>query len=241
MREGGSESLAVRPPPPTPHLATKKSGLPNLSPQQKKQEAEKMASAKTSARPAKAKPKAAPKERLSIAELAPRVVSLLPGKQAEIARALGRKPSDGAVRRALRNLEQSGAAQRIDGIWQRREGLPMLAIPADFDKQSAALHDRTLKALQEQGTWRDHDAELLERYVRRSQDVRAFRDAVREQGRFQTSDKGGRVYAHPGIDKERDALRDVQALADALVLTPDARKRHGRDGGDDDPADGFDF
>lgn len=178
--------------------------------------------------------------RLSVAELAPRVLELLPGKAAHVAQALDRKSSDGTVRRALKSLEESGAAELVDGVWRRREDRPTVEIPEDFDDESREMLERTLVALQEQGTWRDHDAELLERYVRRKQDVREFRAAVAEQGRFQTSANGGRVYAHPGIDKERDALRDVQALADALVLTPDARKRHGRDG-DDEGDDELDF
>jgi P27 family predicted phage terminase small subunit len=179
--------------------------------------------------------------RESPAELAPRVLELLPGKQSQIAQALGRKPSDGTVRRALAGLKEAGAAaRREDGVWERCQDLPRLATPEDFDQVAKALHARTLEALQEQGTWRSHDAELLERYVRRDQDARRFREAMDEDGRFQRSST--RIYAHPAIDKERDALRDVQSLADALVLTPDARRRHGRDGDEPGPGeDEFEF
>jgi P27 family predicted phage terminase small subunit len=115
-----------------------------------------------------------------------------------------------------------------------------LATPADFDDQSRRLHAVTLEALQTQGTWRDHDIELLNDYVRRSQDARLFRQALDDDGRFFNSK--GRIYAHPAIDKERDARRDVQQLREALVLTPDARKKHGRDGDEDDESgDEFDF
>lgn len=180
--------------------------------------------------------------RQSVAELAPRVLELLPAKQAEIAKTLGRKPSDGTVRRTLQGLTETGAAKRDkDGTWQRCQALPTLATPAGFDEQSKRLHATTLKALQEQGTWRDHDIELLNDYVRRSQDARLFREAREDAGDFQSSNSG-RVFAHPAIDKERDARRDVQSLRDALVLTPDARKKHGRDGeGDEDGQAEFDF
>ncbi|MDQ3933416.1 MAG: P27 family phage terminase small subunit [Actinomycetota bacterium] len=183
--------------------------------------------------------KSGSKPRETAAELAPRILDLLPARAAQAAKALGRKPSDGTVRRALLALEKTGAAERVDGVWQRCAQLPELATPDDFDTESRELHAATLKALQEQGTWRDHDIELLNDYVRRSQDARQFRAAVTEEGRFQSS-QSGRIFAHPGIDKERDARRDVQTLRDALVLTPDARKKHGRDG-EDESGDDFDF
>lgn len=178
------------------------------------------------------------RSRESAAELAPRILEVLPAKQAEIARQLGRKPSDGTVRRALRNLAEAGTVVREKGVWERCQELATLASPDDFDDVSRQLYADTLKALQEQGTWREHDTELLTDYVRRAQDARRYRVAVVDQGEFRES-KSGRVFAHPGIDKERDARRDVRALRDALVLTPDARKKHGRDGEEDD-SDEFD-
>jgi phage terminase small subunit len=172
--------------------------------------------------------KASAKRRQSPTELAPRVLDLLPGKQAHIAQALDRKPSDGTVRKALEQLAESGAAEKVDGVWRRCEELPAPAIPDDFDQEAVALFTRTHKALVEQGTWREHDHDLLVRYVRRAEDARTFRDAREEYGDFQQAKT--RVYANPAIDKERDALRDVQMLADALVITPDARRRHGHAG-----------
>lgn len=177
--------------------------------------------------------KASAKRRQTPTELAPLVLALLPGKQAHVAKALGRKPSDGTVRKALEQLLESGAAEKVDGIWRRCEELPAPAIPETFDQEAVALFTRTHAALVEQGTWRDHDHDLLVRYARRDQDARTFREARLQYGNFQQSSTM-RVYANPAIDKERDALRDVQSLADALVLTPDARRRHGRDGDDDD-------
>ena len=188
--------------------------------------------------PARASKKA-PKRRQSPAELAPRILELLPGKQAHIAQALDRKPSDGTVRKALEGLKESGAAERIDGVWRRCEQLRVPAIPEDFDQEAIAMLTRTHDALVEQGTWREHDQDLLTRYVRREQDARRFRQARAEYGDFQQATT--RVYANPAIDKERDALRDVQALADSLVITPDARRRHGRDGDEDEGGDEFDL
>jgi phage terminase small subunit len=179
------------------------------------------------------------KRRQSAAELAPRILEMLPGKQAHIAQALDRKPSDGTVRKALDGLKESGAAERVDGVWRRCEELRDLAIPEDFDQDAIGLLTRTHAALVEQGTWRDHDQDLLVRYVRRDQDARKFRRARGQYGDFQQATT--RVYANPAIDKERDALRDVQQLADALVITPDARRRHGRDGDEAEGGDEFDL
>lgn len=192
------------------------------------------------ARPSSATASKGPaRRRQSPAELAPKVLALLPGKPAHIAKALDRKPSDGTVRKALESLEKSGAAERVDGVWKRCEELPPVAIPDDFDQEAIALHARTHQALVEQGTWRTHDADLLNRYVRREQEARAIRGHVEEHGRFQVGET--RIYAHPGLDKLKDALRDVQALADALVITPDARRRHGRDGEEDGDGDEFEL
>jgi P27 family predicted phage terminase small subunit len=102
-----------------------------------------------------------------------------------------------------------------------------LATPEDFDAEAAAQLQRLYGILVEQSTWRDHDIDVLERYVRREMDARIYRQALKDDGRFQHSARGGRVYAHPAIDKERDANRDIASLADQLVLTPDARRRHG--------------
>jgi phage terminase small subunit len=191
-------------------------------------------------KPSSAKaPKAPAKRRQSPTELAPQVLAMLPGKQAHVARALGRKPSDGTVRKALDQLQESGAAEKVDGVWRRCEELPAPAIPDTFDQEAVALFTRTHAALVEQGTWRDHDHDLLVRYARRDQDARSFRRARSQFGDFQQATT--RVYANPAIDKERDALRDVQLLADALVLTPDARRRHGRDGDEDDGEGGDEF
>lgn len=189
--------------------------------------------------------KGAAKRRMSPAELAPQVLALLPGKQSHVAKALGRSAGDGTVRKALAELEKSGAAHKVEGVWTRCEELPPLAIPGDLDQVAVSLFTRTHKVLVEQGTWREHDHDLLVRYVRRDQDARAFRTARGKAGNFQKAKT--RVYAHPAIDKERDALRDVQSLADALVITPDARRRHEADptealGGDENEGgDEFDL
>lgn len=194
---------------------------------------------------ARKKPKASSarstRPRQSAAELAPKILEKLPGNQASVARALDRKPSDGTVRRALASLVETGAVQKNGNVFERCQELPTLPEdpPDEFDATAQQLWRVTLTALQEQGTWRDHDIELLNDYCRRSQDARDFRLALDCDGRFTVSK--GRIYAHPAIDKERDARRDVQALRDALVLTPDARKKHGHAGEEgDDSGDEFD-
>lgn len=181
-----------------------------------------------------------PRRRQSAAELAPKIVALLPARAAEIARALGRKPSDGTVRRALAGLVESGAVEKAaGGVFERCQELATLPTPEGFDDVAVKLHAELLEACQLQGTWREHDVHLLDDLVRRDQDARRFREAVDRSEPF-TESSTGRVYAHPGIDKERDARRDVQTFRAELVLTPNARKHHGRDG-DDDPDSGDEF
>lgn len=188
---------------------------------------------------APAKPK---RPRQSVAELAPQILELLPAKAATVARQLDRAKNDGTVRRALENLVKTGAAKkRKDGTYERCQELPTLVPPRGADNQAKRLHAELLKVCQEQGTWRDHDIGLLNDLVRREQQARSIEAHVESVGEFQVGESG-RVYAHPGIDKARDARRDVQALREALVLTPDARKKHGRDGdAEDEDGDELDF
>lgn len=63
-------------------------------------------------------------------DLAPRVVDLLPAKQAVIARKLGRRKSDGTVRRILRDLEAAGVVVRdVGGAWHRADQIEITTRP----------------------------------------------------------------------------------------------------------------
>lgn len=172
--------------------------------------------------------------RTRAAELKPKVLGLLPGKQGDVARALDRRPSDGTVRRVLDELAKEGLAERVDGEWRRcqelREGANDgngLSLPSDFDQESVALYHRTRTQLVEQETWKDSDAPLLERYVRALQDEREYRDQVATDGRFNRT-KTGRVFVHPAVKLAVEREQDANVMARDLLLTPESRRRAGR-------------
>lgn len=164
-------------------------------------------------------------------DLGPRILELLPGRPADIARALGRKPSDGTVRRALERLATEGFAERNGHEWRRCHVEPALpedeAWPQDFDHESRAFFARLLAWLRAQNTFRAQDRSTLESFVRSKQLAREARVAVAEHGAYTQSK--GRVYKNPGVEDARQHERDALALADALILTPAARRRHGKE------------
>lgn len=170
--------------------------------------------------------------------LTAQIVAALPGTASAIAAAVGRKPSDGTVRRRLAKLEAASRAAKIDGIWTACRDLPDLGsgyvFPDDLDDESLALFNLKLAELRDQQTWKDSDADLLERYVRCLQRARLARAAAGDTP-FTTGGTG-RVYLHPGVSVAQQAERDAHVYADALILTPAARKRHGL-GSDTPPED----
>lgn len=94
--------------------------------------------------------------------------------------------------------------------------------PSDLDATSKALWTRTIEQLRAQSTWENSDAPLLERYVR-----------ALELARLCRKERGGRLTAlgyrdqpvqHPLLRAEREATRDANDYAKALLLTPEARK-----------------
>ena len=80
------------------------------------------------------------------------------------------------------------------------------------------------KHLRAQGTWSNTDAPLLESYVRSVLLARLARAAAGSEP-FITGSRGQPV-AHPGLKMARDAEADAHRYAGALLLTPEARKRH---------------
>lgn len=194
---------------------------------------------------------AATKRRTRAAELKPRVLGLLPGKQGDIAKALGRRPSDGTVRRVLDELATEGFAERVNGEWRDCQTVPdtangasPAAVPADLDQESVALYHRTRAQLIAQETWKDSDAPLLERYIRALQDTRHYRATVELDGKFNRA-QSGRVFTHPAVKLANEREQDANVMARDLLLTPESRRRAGRlpkgDGssGAGDPLDDF--
>jgi P27 family predicted phage terminase small subunit len=97
--------------------------------------------------------------------------------------------------------------------------------PADLDREGALLWHQTQRQLRRQGSWQDTDREALERYVRAVTLYRSARVAA-ESEPFVEGSKG-QLVAHPGMKLAREAAQDAHRYAEALLLTPEARKRHG--------------
>lgn len=176
--------------------------------------------------------------------LTDQIVAALPASQAEIARAVGRKPSDGTVRRRLATLESDGVAKCVDGTWQRVRGLPELPgyeFPDDFDEEAIDLFTVTVRELlaRPKPEWETSDVDLLEAYVRCMQRARVARD----QDEMFTYAESGRAYTHPSVAIAREAERDAQVYRKALLITPEARAAQqkgddrGADPGDDEFTD----
>jgi P27 family predicted phage terminase small subunit len=96
--------------------------------------------------------------------------------------------------------------------------------PSDFNTEARKLWSRAQAELRGQGTWRNTDAPLLEAYVRSIVRARAAHAAAAERP-FVAGSKG-QLAPHPAIRVARDAEADARAAAGALLLTPEARKRH---------------
>lgn len=96
--------------------------------------------------------------------------------------------------------------------------------PSDITGRWARnLWRKTRKQLQEQGTWQDSDVPALERYIR----VLLMAKEAREQvdGKLVVRGSKEQDVAHPLLKVLRDAETDAHKYAEALLLTPAARKR----------------
>jgi hypothetical protein len=176
----------------------------------------------------------------TVQELAPRVLELLPGSQSQIAKALGRKPSDGTVRRTLEHLATEGFAQRVKRRWERCQSEPEIgdAVPEDFDQESKGLYARVLGYLRglPEGLWDANMVPTAQCYVRSKQLARQARDAIGDEP-YQTTSTG-RAFKHPAVEDARQHERDAHTYAEALLLTPKARQVAGvKGGGPDNPLD----
>ncbi len=96
--------------------------------------------------------------------------------------------------------------------------------PDSLHEGAKALWRRVQRHLREQGTWQDTDAELLEAYVRTVTIARTARQAAGSTPFVEGSK--GQLVAHPGLKVAAEAERDAVRYAGALLLTPEARKRH---------------
>ncbi len=81
------------------------------------------------------------------------------------------------------------------------------------------------RQLVEQGTWDDNQKPLLDQYIFAVKESLEAREMADDRPFSEHAD--GRVYAHPGFALADRAAKRAATFADALVLTPKARKALG--------------
>lgn len=96
--------------------------------------------------------------------------------------------------------------------------------PEDLPDRAKSIWRASQRQLRDQGTWQDTDAPLLEAYVRAVELARVSRTAA-EAEPFVAGSKD-QLVAHPGLKVAAEADRDAARYAAALLLTPEARRRH---------------
>lgn len=101
--------------------------------------------------------------------------------------------------------------------------------PTDFDTPMADLWAECQQQLRDQETWVETDRHTLEEYVRAKFRSHAARGAIGDDMLI-PGDRGKGMVANPLVKVARDAELDAQKYADALILTPQLRRRHGVDG-----------
>jgi P27 family predicted phage terminase small subunit len=99
--------------------------------------------------------------------------------------------------------------------------------PPELDKRARRLWQQTLAQLKAQGTWKDTDWPLLERYVRAWERALLAREGM--GGEVTTKGSMGQLVQHPNLKTARDAEHDAHQYATDLLLTPASRKRAGLD------------
>lgn len=163
-----------------------------------------------------------------------RLLDALPGKQSDIARALGRRASDGTVHRRLRALADEGRVEVVDGEWRLTAGVsrfPELpdgyVFPAHLDEEARLELVAKVREWITGGVWNDSDLELLERYASARQRARHANVTLAADGL--TTGGGERKFVHPLVAVAREAERDAQLYEDRL------RERHDHVEVDDEP------
>ncbi|MGI8462578.1 MAG: P27 family phage terminase small subunit [Solirubrobacterales bacterium] len=96
--------------------------------------------------------------------------------------------------------------------------------PDEFPKDMRVIWHAAQRQLRLQGTWENTDCQLLESYVRAI--LTARRAAAAAADRPFVEGSRGQLVAHPAVKAAAEAERDACRFAQALLLTPDARRRH---------------
>lgn len=97
--------------------------------------------------------------------------------------------------------------------------------PKDLDPAGRAVWKAAQNQLRTQGTWKRVDAELLATYCRNVALARTARSQAAAEPFVSGSQ--GQPVAHPGLKVAAEAEAAALRSATALLLTPEARKRHG--------------
>jgi phage terminase small subunit len=96
--------------------------------------------------------------------------------------------------------------------------------PDDFNRDARDLWSAAQRQLRLQGTWERTDRPLLEMYVRNLQAARYARERADELKH------SSHIEQRAAVKQAQDAEAAAFALAKVLLLTPEARKRHGING-----------
>src|SRR4051794_23731526 len=99
------------------------------------------------------------------------------------------------------------------------------APPADFDLPARAVWAAAQRQLRLQGTWTKTDIPLLTFYVRNVRLAQRAREAADEYPLQRNS--SGTMIAHVEYAVAEKAEAAALKYATSLLLTPEARKRHG--------------
>lgn len=102
--------------------------------------------------------------------------------------------------------------------------------PSDLDRQSKVVWRKTRLLLVKQQRWRPEYSLLLERYVRACEVGRHARLRIAkrfaeggEQSAYMSYGVKGQLVQHPDLKTAREAERDANDYATALMLTPASR------------------
>ena len=97
--------------------------------------------------------------------------------------------------------------------------------PNDFDDDARQVWKAAQTQLRLQGTWSKTDVPLLEMYVRAVRLAQRARSAAEEMP-FVRASSGAGMLAHVELKVAESAEAAALKYAQALLLTPESRKRH---------------
>ena len=128
--------------------------------------------------------------------------------------------------------------ERVRAQWRRRGR----AIgERGYSQRWAAFWKRVVLVLQKQGTWRDHDIELVAGYVKRCRLAELHAEEA-ELDPYPVNPDSKMLRVHPGWERSLAEAREARQIAGELHLTPRARHAARVDipdptstGGDDPP------